>query len=95
MIKTRNPEVKAKINHRLARIEGQLRGVQNMIDTDRDCQDILQQLIAIRAAIHAASLNFMQDVASDCLVNLESENDSETIQVRMADLIQMLGKLTK
>ena len=92
MIKTRNPEVKAKINHRLARIEGQLRGVQNMIDTDRDCQDILQQLIAIRAAIHAASLNFMQDVASDCLVNLESENDSETIQVRMADLIQMLGK---
>ncbi len=66
IIKTENPEVKEQINKRLSRIEGQLRGVQKMIDENRDCREILQQLIAIRSAVQSASLNFMQDVASDC-----------------------------
>jgi len=94
MIKTNNPEVKAKVKNRLSRIEGQLRGVQKMIDADRDCKEILQQLIAIRAAIQSASLNFMQDVASDCLLNPEPTENPKTQQALLADLIQMLGKVT-
>jgi CsoR family transcriptional regulator, copper-sensing transcriptional repressor len=94
MIKTNNPEVKAKVKNRLSRIEGQLRGVQKMIDADRDCKEILQQLIAIRAAIQSASLNFMQDVASDCLLNPEQTENPKTQQALLADLIQMLGKVT-
>jgi len=46
MIQTQNPETKSHINGRLARIEGQLRGVRKMIEEDRDCKDIVQQLIA-------------------------------------------------
>jgi CsoR family transcriptional regulator, copper-sensing transcriptional repressor len=94
MIKTNNPEVKAKVKNRLSRIEGQLRGVQKMIDADRDCKEILQQLIAIRAAIQSASLNFMQDVASDCLLNPEPTENPKTQQALLAELIQMLGKVT-
>ena len=93
MIQISNPEVKAQIKHRLARIEGQLRGVQKMIDEDRDCQDVVQQLIAIRSAIHSASLHFMQDVASDCLLNLDQSQDQKTQQEKMKDLIQLLGKV--
>jgi CsoR family transcriptional regulator, copper-sensing transcriptional repressor len=94
MITTNNPEVKAKVKNRLSRIEGQLRGVQKMIDADRDCKEILQQLIAIRAAIQSASLNFMQDVASDCLLNPEPTENPKTQQALLAELIQMLGKVT-
>jgi len=93
-IKTENPEVKEQINRRLSRIEGQLRGVQKMIDENRDCREILQQLIAIRSAVQAASLNFMQDVASDCLMNPTDQDDPEGQRALMVDLIKMLGKVS-
>jgi len=93
-INTENPEVKVQINRRLSRIEGQLRGVQKMIDENRDCREILQQLIAIRSAVQAASLNFMQDVASDCLMNPDDQDDPESQRAMMVDLIKMLGKVS-
>jgi DNA-binding FrmR family transcriptional regulator len=94
MIQAKNPEVKTQIKNRLSRLEGQLRGVQRMIDEDRDCKAIIQQMIAIRAGVHAASIKFMQDVASDCLLNLEQDENPESQKALMADLIQMLGKLS-
>ena len=94
MIQTKNPEVKAQVNHRLARIEGQLRGVQKMIDDERDCREILQQLIAIRSGIQSASLNFLQEVATECLFDMESEDDPTSRRETMAELIKMLGKVT-
>ncbi len=94
VIKTDNPEVKEQIKRRLSRIEGQLRGVQKMIDEDRDCRDIVQQLIAIRSAVQAASLNFMQDVASDCLMNQADQDDPGVQKALMTDLIKMLGKVS-
>ncbi len=93
-IKTENPETIEQVKKRLSRIEGQLRGVQRMIDEDRDCRDVLQQLIAIRSAVQAASLNFMQDVASDCLMNQSAQEAPETQRAMMVDLIRMLGKVS-
>jgi CsoR family transcriptional regulator, copper-sensing transcriptional repressor len=94
MIHTQNPQVKSQVIQRLARVEGQLRGVQKMIAEDRDCKDIVQQLIAIRSAVQAASLKFMQDAANECLLNLESQGDADAQQATMVDLIQLLGKLS-
>jgi DNA-binding FrmR family transcriptional regulator len=94
MNKTNNPEFKSQINSRLARIEGQLRGVQKMVDEDRDCRDILQQLIAIRSAVQSASLSFLQNAASDCLLNLEENNNPAAQRSLMNDLIRMMGKVS-
>jgi len=94
MLQAKNPEVKAQVNSRLARIEGQLRGVQKMIDADRDCQEIIQQLVAIRAAIQAASLQFMQEVASECLLNMDAAGNPEAQRQRVNDLIKLLGKVS-
>lgn len=94
MIHIQNPQVKSQVIQRLARVEGQLRGVQKMIAEDRDCKDIVQQLIAIRSAVQAASLKFLQDAASECLLNLESQGDADAQQATMVDLIQLLGKLS-
>jgi DNA-binding FrmR family transcriptional regulator len=95
MLNIKNPEVKSQVIHRLARVEGQLRGVQKMITEDRDCKDIVQQLIAIRSAVQSASLSFVQDVASECLVNSNSQHDPDSQRAVMADLIKLLGKLTE
>jgi DNA-binding FrmR family transcriptional regulator len=52
----KSPELQADLTVRLRRIEGQVRGVQRMIEDGRECPDILQQMAAIRAATHQASL---------------------------------------
>ena len=95
MLKIENPAVKSQVMHRLARVEGQLRGVQKMIADERDCKDIIQQLIAIRSAVQSASLSFMQNVASECLVNFNSQDDPDSQRAAMADLIKLLGKLSE
>ena len=62
-----DPEVKADLLRRLRRIEGQSRGVARMIEEDRDCQEVLQQLTAIRAAVYKASLRLMRSFAFECI----------------------------
>ncbi len=64
-----SPEVKADLTVRLKRIEGQVRGVQRMIDEERECTDILQQMTAIRSAVHQASLVLARAYASRCLLS--------------------------
>ena len=58
-MKLQDPNAKQGLIRRLRRIEGQLRGVQTMVDEERDCQEILQQLSAIRSAVQGASLAFL------------------------------------
>ena len=64
----RSPEVQADLTVRLKRIEGQVRGVQKMVEEERDCSDILQQMTAIRSAMHQASLILARAYASRCLM---------------------------
>ena len=51
-----SPELQTDLTVRLRRIEGQVRGVQRMIEDGRECPDILQQMAAIRSAMHQTSL---------------------------------------
>ena len=82
---------KEKLINRLRRIEGQVRGVQSMVNSERNCRDILQQLSAIRSAVQGVSLLLIEDYMSDCFVNLEDKNPQEREDL-LKDLIQMLGK---
>jgi CsoR family transcriptional regulator, copper-sensing transcriptional repressor len=93
IMKTDNPEVKAELLRRLRRIEGQVRGVQKMIDEERDCQEILQQLIAIRSAVQGASLTYLQQVARDCLLNPDTTTQDER-SANLTELITLLGKVS-
>ena len=94
MINIKNPQVKSQVIQRLARIEGQLRGVQKMIAEDRDCKEVVQQLVAIRSGVQSASLSFVQNIANECLLNPEHQNNSEEQRETMADLIKLIGKLS-
>ena len=81
---------KTDLVNRLKRAEGQMRGVQRMIEDDRDCEAILQQLTAVRSALHKASLTLARAYATQCLV----ESDDAMTPVQMVDsLMSALGKL--
>jgi len=90
-MKIRNPVVKEDLQKRLKRIEGQLRGVQKMLDEDRECHEVLQQLASVRSAVQGATLVFMKDYASDCLININSD-DKEKREMLVDDLVSLLGK---
>ena len=75
-MKIKNQEAKEKLVNRLRRIEGQVRGVQNMLEGERDCREIMQQLASIHSAIQGASRTFLQEYATACLIELESNENS-------------------
>ncbi len=79
------------VQKRLKRIEGQVRGVQRMLEDNRDCKEIIQQLTAIKSAVHNASLAYMRTYASDCVLQLD-ENDPVGRQALLDDLITLIGK---
>jgi DNA-binding FrmR family transcriptional regulator len=59
---------KEQLNKRLARIEGQVRGVSRMVDEDRYCIDVLTQIGAIQAALDKVALGLLDDHARHCLL---------------------------
>ena len=62
-MKIQNEKTKQQLMSRLRRIEGQVRGVQNMLNEERECREILQQLAAIRSAVQSTSSAFLEQYA--------------------------------
>ena len=60
---------KVSLQARLARIEGQVRGIQRMVDEDRYCIDVLTQVAAIKAALDKVALALLDDHVSHCVVD--------------------------
>jgi len=67
MTKPGYTEDKQRLQSRLSRIEGQVRGVQRMVDEDRYCIDVLTQISAIRAALDRVALSLVDDHARNCM----------------------------
>ena len=79
-------EATADLTDRLKRIEGQVRGVQRMVEEGRDCRAILNQLTAVRAAAYQVSVLLVRDYATQCLRDSE---ESKSID----DLVQALNHM--
>jgi CsoR family transcriptional regulator, copper-sensing transcriptional repressor len=90
-MKINDSDAKEKLIQRLRRIEGQLRGVQSMVSEERDCQEILQQLSAIRSAVQSTSRTFLQEYASVCLLEMDIDQPASSDgdqRVRREKIIQ-------
>lgn len=61
-------ETKDQLNKRLRRIEGQVRGIEKMVDEDRYCIDVVTQINAIRAALDKVALGLVDGHVRHCLV---------------------------
>jgi len=92
-MKLQNPEIQSSLRNRLRRIEGQVRGVQKMLDDDRQCAEIVQQLVSVRSAVQGAMIHFLQEQARDCLYAPPGQAPREQRQT-MAELITLIGKIT-
>ena len=76
---------------RLRRIEGQVRGIQRMVDDDRYCIDILTQIAAIQAALDKVALGLLDDHAHHCVLGApEGDRDAKT-----EELMAAVGRLLR
>ncbi len=82
---------KDALNKRLRRIEGQVRGVQGMVDQDRYCIDILTQITAIQSALDKVALGLLEDHTQHCVVGGEPEKQEE----RSAELMGAVKRLLR
>lgn len=95
-MKLQNSEVKENLIKRLKRIEGQMRGVQDMLSEERDCREIMQQLAAVHSAVQSTSREFFRHYAAVCMAEMGQENGgAKTSQQRekmVEELILLLDK---
>jgi DNA-binding FrmR family transcriptional regulator len=82
---------KDELLKRLARIEGQVRGIARMVEDDRYCIDVLTQISAVRKAVDAVALELVDDHVRHCIV--ESSGDERA--ARTDELMAAVGRLVK
>ena len=83
---------KQQLLNRLKRVEGQVRGIHQMVENDRYCVDILHQISAIQSAMNKVSLALLEDHTRHCVVNaIKEQNGEEAIQ----ELLSVVKTLTK
>lgn len=85
-----NLEEKKKIINRLKTIKGHIQGIENMVEADKNCDEILIQVAAIKQSIHKAGLAIMESHASQCFLD-EDNMDKE----KMEELIKLIFNYTK
>jgi DNA-binding FrmR family transcriptional regulator len=76
---------------RLRRIEGQIRGVHGMVESDRYCIDVLTQISAIQAALDKVALGLLDDHARQCVTGAAPELQDE----RTGELMAAVGRLMR
>jgi DNA-binding FrmR family transcriptional regulator len=85
---------KAKIQARLRRIEGQVRGVQRMVDEDKYCVDILTQLSAIIAATRQTGLMVLEDHVRGCVMGTCNHNHTDREEL-VTELTEAIERFTR
>src|SRR5216684_4248559 len=85
-----DPRIKAANRHRLRRIEGQIRGLQKMVEDDRYCADIITQVASVQQALRGVARNLMRNHLHHCAskaLRSRSKKDSQAMYDELLELI--------
>lgn len=90
-IKHRTDDEKKSLQNRLNRIEGQIRGIKNMVESDSYCTDIIMQVSAACAALNSFNKELLNTHIKTCVATDLKNGDEKSLY----DLLQTLTKLMK
>ncbi len=79
---------KAQLVRRLARIEGQVRGISRMIEREEYCVDILQQTSALRAAVDSLAMLVLEDHVQGCVRTAAEHGDADRYVDEVVDVVR-------
>ncbi|WP_342505970.1 metal-sensitive transcriptional regulator [Sporosarcina sp. FSL K6-2383] len=83
---------KQQLLNRLKRVEGQVRGVHQMVENDRYCVDILHQISAIQSAMNKVSLALLEDHTHHCVVKAIKGQDGDAAIKELMDVMKTMTK---
>lgn len=89
--KEREKDEVQELIHHLSRIEGQVRGVKNMVEEDRYCVDIITQVSAIAASLNSFNKKLLSNHIKTCVVKDIREGDEQVVD----ELCQLIQKVMK
>ena len=86
---------KDQLLKRLARIEGQVRGISKMIEDDRYCIDVLTQLGAVDTALEAVALKVLEEHVEQCVAGALASGDPEQANEKADELLKAVQRFAK
>jgi DNA-binding FrmR family transcriptional regulator len=85
-------DIKALVQKRLGRIEGQVRGLSKMVDEDRYCIDIVTQISAVRAALRRVEEEVLRDHVAHCVEHAIASGNKADQREKITELMEVIGR---
>ncbi len=86
---------KNALKKRLHRIEGQVRGIERMVDEDRYCIDILTQISAVKTALESLAFEVLNDHVTHCVKDALASGDGATAAAKSEELLAAVQRFAK
>lgn len=87
-----DPELKAANRKRLRRIEGQIRGLQKMVEEDRYCADVIAQIAAVQEALRGVARNLMKNHLHHCAAKALKSGKKQESEAMYDELLELVYK---
>ncbi len=81
--------------NRLRRIEGQVRGIAQMLEDDRYCIDILHQVQAVKSALAKVETQILKDHAAHCVADAIRSGDADDQKAKFGELVELFEKVKR
>ena len=86
---------KDALTKRLHRIEGQVRGIERMVDDDRYCLDILTQVAAVKTALESLAFEVLDDHVKHCVAGAMASGDERVASEKTNELLAAVQRFAK
>ena len=87
-----DPAIKKANRHRLRRIEGQIRGLEKMVEEDRYCADIITQVASVQEALRGVARNLMKNHLQHCAARALESGNKEQSEAMYDELLELVYK---
>jgi DNA-binding FrmR family transcriptional regulator len=88
-------DIKASVQKRFSRIEGQVRGLSRMVDEDRYCIDIVTQITAVRAALRRVEEEVLKDHVAHCVEHAIASSDKADQRKKISELMEVMSRIDR
>ena len=90
-----DPEIKRAVQTRLRRIEGQIRGLQKMVEDERYCADVLTQVSSVQEALRGVSRSLLHNHLKHCATEAIRSEDAARADAMYEELVDLVFKSSR
>ena len=89
-----DPEIKRSVLNRLKRIEGQIRGLQRMVEEERYCADVITQVSSVQEALKGTAKSLLHNHLKHCATEALKSGDPAQAESMYSELMELMGRVT-